>query len=164
MAFRASLLSLAMQNAFFPRRNCRKAGISFGCLHLVGVGVMGRKGCGYSNAGPEAKNSFRLSTKCSFHRGESRGGQAYLEPLCQGQALEEEGDGGGRRGTEGEGGGGMKVIGVSEPDLDRRGAPSACGGCRESPHRYQAPIVPRPPRGPRTQLAAGQDRSPSIQA
>lgn len=74
------------------------------------------------------------------------------------------GRGGGRRGKEWEGGGGMKVMGVSEPDLDRRGAPSACGGWRESPHQYQTPIVPRPPRGSRTQLAAGQDRSPSIQA
>lgn len=120
-----------------------------------------RKGCGYSNAGPEAKNSFRLSTKCSFHRGESRGSHAYLEPPCQGQALEEEG---GRRGKEGDGRGGMKVMGVSQPDLDRRGAPSACGGWRESPHQYQTPIVPWLPRGPRTQLTTGQDRSLSIQA
>lgn len=58
----------------------------------------------------------------------------------------------------------MKVMGVSEPDLDRRGASSACGGWRESPHRYQTPIVPWLPRGPRTQLTAGQERSLSIQA
>lgn len=101
MAFQSILIELSYAKCVFPRLNCRKAGISFGCPHLAGGG--GRKDCGYSNAGPEAKNSFRLSTKCSFHRGESRGSHAYLEPPCQGQALEEEGDGGGQRGKEREG-------------------------------------------------------------
>lgn len=38
MAFQSILIELSYAKCVFPRLNCRKAGISFGCPHLAGGG------------------------------------------------------------------------------------------------------------------------------
>lgn len=54
----------------------------------------------------------------------------------------------------------MKVMGVSEPDLDRRGAPSACeaGGNHLINIRLPSSLGPREAPGPSSPLAKTEVR------